>query len=130
MNIPFARGRRGLANLAQALNEPEEWENTLMEWDFGVTLCDTSEWETKKCGTMGCAMGLAAVLWPEFKDEADRAGYFAAAEKIFSISENTSLSLFGGCGNTDYYPKELSFDETKPSHVAAAIRKYLSEHPE
>ncbi len=115
-DFSFATGDTGLLRLAMLLDNEQEWRDSIMEWDFlSVTRNSLSE-----CGTAGCALGLAKLVWPEFKYESARSlSAFSAATRIFEIDSLAAQYIFSG-GFT-FKP----FCEINPRDVVAAIREFV-----
>lgn len=105
--------RARLAELAQALRRPMP---VYFRWDYGEVLIDVRDLGGNKCGSQGCAIGLACVLWPDFakvyaKGDSD--------EEIEMPEEDINEIFYGG-----YYAVAKD-GEVKPKHVADAIDRYL-----
>ena len=104
----FKTGKEGLKNLAYVLRHPELWPHH--KWDYGT------EFEPlyKSCKTVGCAIGVATVVWPghEIRDELMMGGRIPVGviEDIFY------------CSGT--YQK--NWVDITPLDVANAIDRYLN----
>ena len=124
---PFARGLKGLENLAIALESEQQWRDKIMSWDFSI------EYDNERiegCGAAGCALGLAYFIWPEFTKRAEldtRHRLFQffrpAAEEIFDIPTYVAQALFY---DSDTYGHRYMKD-VEPGEVAAKIREYLAD---
>jgi hypothetical protein len=114
-------GLAGLAQLSEALRHPEWWEARDHRWRFSHCL------RQQPCGTTGCAIGVACVLWPAqtrswlpnpFGDE-DVIGSalgltFDEAHRLFLASQGPAVQRAG------------SIDAVTPAHVADAIDALLA----
>lgn len=116
-DLSFATGNTGLLRLARLLELEQTWRDTKMTWDFGTVLEGNDE---AKCGTSGCAIGLALVLWPQFRrlDEQN----ISPEEVAFDLSSDDANLLFYGLNPS--YPSV--FEEIEPHHVAKAIREFVA----
>ena len=105
-------GKEGLRQLSYLLRHPEKWP-AQHHWDFRTISGWTLELdELPKCGTVGCAMGLADQTW----------GQDARRSQIGDqIPELHCDGLFFRC---DTYG--VNMDEVTPTMVADAIDSYLA----
>lgn len=101
-----ADGRTRLRMLADALRGkmPEGFR-----WDFERTF------ETEDCGSTGCAMGLAHIIWPAHM--ASATSYVMA--EVFGLSLKAATSLF--IPNIS----DAAYGAMTPRMVADAIDRYL-----
>lgn len=84
-----------------------------IKWNF-----EYIEDSDPECGTSGCALGVAAVMWPEFKIDYDSETF----AKLFDMGESDFKEIFVF---NDLYGKE--YEDVTPTDVANAIDYYL-EH--
>lgn len=115
--LVFTPGREGLRKLAWVLRHPETWPKH--EWNFGTI------YESTSCGTVGCAMGLAAAMWPE---HIGARPCTAILEDALGIPEPALEKLFVSAP-TEYYGGKR-FTEIEPKDVADAIDSYLAKAPQ
>lgn len=121
---PRSPGHQRLALLAEALRDhlPERFK-----WDFGTTYVH------EECGTTGCALGLAATMWPELTSRWAILRQEDIAE-FFGMSRQALRELFL---RSEIYlgprPKGLTHGEcaarwarVTPADVAGAIEHYLA----
>ena len=114
----FSPGREGLRKLAWVLRHPEVWPGKHM-WDFRHVL------DRNGCGTVGCAMGVGCLLWPEHFEEAilrtQEAARSIPTARLFNISEPEAKALFySGRGYG------LRMGAVTPAMVASAIDAALA----
>jgi hypothetical protein len=116
-NFDTATGHERLAELARALDHEEEWRSKI-EWDYNVVEMET------RCGTAGCAIGLARALWGS--------NPHATSFETFGILEREASEIFYGYHRS--YPADpldvdnCDFDAVTPGMVANAIRDVLSRY--
>ncbi len=106
--FPFIPSKEGLRVLARALRAPLPLGFT---WDFGETFYWT------ECGSAGCAMGLAKILWPEQRLRA----YSRELSEKFQIPEDDATKLFVPLMGSD----KLRMNEVTPTVIADVIDRYL-----
>lgn len=102
------------ARLIEALREPMP---ARFEWDFCNIVSIT------KCGTAGCALGLANVIWP---GAIGRLCNATVVGEFFGVTANDVDLVFYDCsiGELDRpYPRWLRRDEITPAMVADALEK-------
>lgn len=109
---PLSRAR--LAELAQALRRPMP---VYFRWDYGEVLIDVRDLGGNKCGSQGCAIGLARTLWPDFAEAYAKGD---SEEDIIEMPEEDINEIFY---SAHYGVAED--DEVRPEHVADAIDRYL-----
>lgn len=84
--------------------------------------------EKLECGTMGCAMGESALLWPEAFPgciEAN-AGYFTCGDEFFGTTDEESDHLFlPNRQDTASYGGVMLTESATRYEVAANIRAFL-----
>ena len=112
---PLATGLAGLKQLGDALREPLP-----IRWDFSTSL----KWNVE-CGSYGCALGVARILWPEQVHNhltANLAMALGLPKKDLGPIFGTSFkSLVFGTGP---YGSKLNKFVT-PTDVADAIDRYI-----
>jgi hypothetical protein len=96
------------ARLVAALRAPLP---ARFEWDFGTV------YEKRGCGTVGCALGLAQILWPRSID-ADVTPEERVA-RFFGITEEDADRVFYAVGNP--YGRYIS--NVTPAMVADELEK-------
>ena len=93
------------------------------EWDGDVTIYSTAKELSKAhpCGTVGCALGMAAHLFPEFRKVARRFGSNAGGQVFFGLDEVEMDDAF-------FSSRKYGFGlPVEPKHVAARLRKLAKE---
>lgn len=102
--------------LAHALrNLPETHE-----WDFSFSGGKT------KCGSIGCAIGLAYVIWPEFRETR---GNSELEAKFFGLEERPYIDVVFGYG--DWFQKNdsiLDMSDVTPEMVADELERVLLKY--
>lgn len=105
-----------LLELARMLEDEQAWRDTRMEWNFS-----SIRLQSNICGTAGCAVGLAQIVWPKFlfNDHGnDR------SEIVFGLDlDNEWGQLFG---NGLAMSLGLTLAAVTPGHVATAIRQFVA----
>lgn len=102
-------------------------------WEYGVVWCNLEAWKEdepyrwkqwkqdvinqRDCGSVGCAIGHARALFPDF-DRVPRAAH--TPENFFGITPKESRALFHGEGYGLNLNTSTRFD------VAAAIRQFVA----
>lgn len=132
-NKPFvyadATPRERLQELARLLENEQEWRNKTMKWDYSELL-DTKT--NARCGSVGCAMGLAEVTWglPSNVDLAVEFGMCEILElgagNIFTNTTDTYDKIFYGHNLWTTYRRH-NMERVTPGQVAGAIRLYLDK---
>ena len=115
----FVPGREGLRQLSYLLRHPELWPVN-HSWDFDMTLVKHD------CGTTGCAMGIAGMVWPDLFVGAD--GFFLSdwvdrVVRLFHVTHDEAHAIFTDDG---IYGKPM--EDVTPTDVADAIDEYLANH--
>jgi hypothetical protein len=105
-------GLAGLAQLSEALRHPEWWAARNHKWAYRVSL------ETTGCGTAGCAIGVAKILWPA---QAKSVSCLARHE-FFAIDLPEDHNIFFAVGEETYLPMA----QVTPAMVADAIDALLA----
>jgi hypothetical protein len=114
--LAFVQGHEGLRRLALLLDDQEKWEQRL-RWDFKTVLSNPNT-----CETSGCAMGLAAVAWPDQFGRSFGAGATDVfVQKAFGISTWVVESIFWGAAYEEHEGL------VTPGLMAAEIRAYLAD---
>lgn len=106
---PLKPGLAGLAQLRDELRKPMPDTHT---WDFGVSL------QINHCGTAGCAMGLAYLIWPQ---QAPKYMLPRQAAPLFGLTLDEAEGLFMPRG----YRADVEL--VTPTMVADEIDKLLRE---
>lgn len=119
-DLSYAKGVEGLRRLASLLEKEELWRNTVMTWDFGDLHYPTP---LSSCGSAGCAIGLAYVMWPEFRRKTSHDSLWYAALETFHITNDQGVDIFGG-GLANRLDKEV--EDVTTGEVATAIREFIS----
>ena len=115
---PFARGRQGLRNLAYVLRNPVLWPQG-HEWDYSTVLSNAP------CGTAGCAIGIARMVWPGFPLPLEhQADWCPQAASFFGMKQRTFEEIFISARKHDCD----DWEEVTPVMVADAIDSYLAQH--
>ncbi len=106
-----------LLELARNLDREGEWRNHRLVWDFAVVRAHTQE----GCGTAGCALGVAAIIFPRFKTLG--LGYFSSAQEAFALNKTEVMELFNSG-----LPTKLGIlhEDVTPGMVATAIREFVA----
>ena len=112
----FSPGREGLRKLAWVLRHPEVWPKS-HRWDFSQVL------EKGSCGTAGCAIGVAAMVWPASLPFACLSPLCGDDQSLRSEVEHIFLPTGQGCHHL--YGKSIM--EVTPLDVADAIDSYLAK---
>lgn len=125
--------RTRLAELAQALRHP------LPEgfaWDMGYVYESAKSYRMQAridpeghrplsegwCGSVGCAIGLAMILWPDFLPLAkDEIYNYPKLSTFIDMPPDVAHSIFF---SVNRYGDD--FNAVRPEHVADAIDEYLS----
>lgn len=110
-----------LLELAGWLERQDLWEGRLLEWDFTYPRAKIEH----SCGTAGCAIGLADILWPQAGFEANSSRWNGAnIMDAFGLDEYELVSLF-----TSNFADErgLEMNEVTPAMVAAAIQDLVAK---
>ena len=131
---PIDLSKPSLEGLAMLLRTEELWPKGY-QWSFldvaealherveGISINQPGAYQ--RCGTHGCAIGLAYEMWPEIQTRHQYMG-----ESIDNIAEATGISSMDAhClfWETDtYYPGHVH-EEVTPVMVADAIDRYLAE---
>lgn len=106
-----------LEGLSWALRHPEHWARHHV-WNFRYCL------KEHKCGTSGCAMGIAAIMWPQCH------GLFVSLpyvlQREFKMSPEDFDRIFNDGAIEETYGVKND-DDVTPTMVADAIDKYLAE---
>ena len=107
---PFKGGREGLAQLSAALRRemPRGFR-----WDYGCYH------EPDDCGTAGCALGLAATMWPKVFPTGDTYERWDQLVDAIGIEDWVMMDLFSG----EAYPCDDSV--VTPAMVADRIDHWL-----
>ena len=114
VNLSFAPGEEGLRRLVKALRLIDGHVQVTPrphEWDFSL-ISDRTD-----CGTVGCAMGLAEVLWPDKRLMC--AGNLAA--RLFPREKWTKSFDF-----EKIFVPPVVFNRVTPAMVADVIDDYLA----
>ena len=106
--LTFSLGREGLRKLSYLLRHPEMWSR--FEWNFEYVDGPVTKHD---CGTAGCALGLAGLMWPGH----DRIFDFAESEK-------DQAALFPVFYQNYIYDKP--WENVMAVDVADAIDRYLA----
>lgn len=129
----FVPGPEGLRRLSWVLRHPEVWPTPDFEWDFQHILANRTEdvrvglfrhrVETRICGTKGCALGVAMLVWPQKCKlspihDTDLRG-IDAAQRWFGMSHAAAATIFTYGTYEDREPT--------PADVASAIDAYLAK---
>lgn len=112
-----------LPALAYLLRHPERWHRDF-HWEFGTVFGYVDD--DPECGTEGCAMGVAAMIW-----DPDHAHSKLANEEVtdrtlmnwFHISQGTIDRLFYGTG------RQHDVSEITPEMIAGRIDDFLAGRP-
>lgn len=119
--------RTRLAMLSLALRAPMPKAFT---WDFGYVLESAQEYRDDGnrlpdgwCGSVGCAIGLAIVLWPDFKAAAWGPDVRCQEDiyKAIEMPEEKVVEIFF-CD----WAYDTGYAGVRPSDVADKIDEYLS----
>ena len=94
---PFAGGHAGLRQLRDVLRGPLPVGHT---WDFRFPYYET------ECGTAGCAIGVACVVWPSAARHLKL--YHGFAWIPFGITEDEWHDIFGIVGNHNSTPADVA----------------------
>lgn len=120
-NFATATPDERLLELARLLDNEQEWRDTVMAWDFAFECRKTTEVD---CGTVGCALGLAATVWPAFTEGGPHHGdVFQGATDFLGMDFDTALTLFAR-GTAD---KHGGYAAVTPGMVAAEIREFVTK---
>ena len=134
--------RERLRLLIEALRDEQSQREVKMRWRFSTVLCPEGRpsYEfpnfRRSCGTVGCAIGLAAHLWPEL-----RAPLRQALTRDYSsfdpLAVNRVVGNFLGLSSrvvretllSTWAYNGRSYDEVGPGDVAAALERSLRRRP-
>lgn len=118
----FIPGREGARQLATALREVLPFTQKF-EWAFSIPI---SRYE---CGTIGCAMGYAATIWPdEFEQIIENNGHSQLADvmaKKLGMPYEVAYGIFYGL-DPIYDSRGGPDDDITPVDVAQAIEAWLA----
>lgn len=121
-----ATGDERLLELARWLDDDQAWRDKVMAWDFTTVLSEPKRrWGFSifpVCGTAGCALGLARMIWPQF--DCDYRSRRDDGEIHFNITRDEWFDLFDEALAIRLGVK--MFDVT-PGMVATAIREFVSK---
>jgi hypothetical protein len=109
--LTFSPGKEGLRKLAYVLRHKELWLKH--KWNFMTPFRET------ECGTVGCALGIARVMWPEKIIANGRICEQLAAQ--FDMSPSAASDIFHGGAFT-----HMEIHHITPVVVADAIDRYLA----
>ena len=110
-------GKAGLRQLAYLLCHPEEWPRDF-GWDFTDVLYE------HKCGTAGCALGIAYLFWGEAFSPDPQGEVYAMFDtyRSFGLDHENGCALF----NTDKIYGVEKMGDVTPTMVADAIDFFLA----
>lgn len=95
--------------LASKLEREQEWRDKIMSWDYAAIVVRSVD----DCGTAGCAIGLASIIWPGFS--------IGDVYSAFGLTPTETSYLF--CGNFTQLPMRA----VTPGMVATAIREFVAK---
>ena len=110
----FTPRHDGLRKLAWVLRHPEVWPKG-HTWNYNSTIV------RHECGTFGCAMGVARLMWPAHINDAD----------VVEMGDKFEM-LLCDAGAIFYEPPTYgkTAAEVTPLDVADAIDRYLAAQQE
>lgn len=114
VDLSFAKGNEGLRRLAKALRliDGGVWVTpSEFKWDFSIISNEV------KCGSAGCAMGLADHMWPDERFMCPG----NLATRLFP--EDNRLKSFDF--EDIFAPRTAVFERVTPSMVANIIEDYV-----
>lgn len=122
--LPFATGHDGLRRLALELRRPMPAAFT---WDFRFIRVSREKHSGEGCGTVGCAIGLAAEIWPAFRERLvgcrnRTLDDFHVIAETFDISIGDAFRIFGN-GANEY---RMLVEQITPINVADKIDEFLT----
>ena len=101
-------GKKGLRQLSYVLRHPELWPRH--QWDYANLL------SSKECGTVGCAIGIAGIVWGE------RCIWKKDWEKHFRMPSERFFSIFLGLNHHGRTARDIT-----PQMVADKIDDYCDQ---
>ena len=135
----FILGREGARQLATALRDllpmtlGFRWDfGQIFDNDYGVENDEARDALEAKgvepCGTVGCAMGYAALIWPEefpIRDNWDSPSQFNAMMMAnLGMPEDVADAIFWGAGKL-YEALQRKGEDITPAMVAEQIEAWL-----
>lgn len=109
-------GKEGLGQISDALRLLEGAGIASFQWDYIEIYKETD------CGSIGCAMGWGAVLWPE---QIGRHPYTGQYQRILGVDGALLMRAF--INHSMFF--EHGIDNVKPHHVADELDRIAETLP-